>query len=121
MRNLLMVIVTAGILFGTVFLRNGQISQNAIIFVGIIVLIMLIYVLIASKLYPVHSTMFCISICGFSLLLFVPCLVALTELKEPLESATFIQFLLTFIIAPIIYIGSVILAYRRYFIIKIER
>ncbi|MBW8351583.1 hypothetical protein K0H71_19385 [Bacillus sp. IITD106] len=118
MKNLLMLIVTASILFGTVFLSNGFISQNAFLFVGIILLIMLISVLIVSKLYPEHKTKLCISICGFILILFVPCFAALTDLNEPLEGAAFNQFLSMFILIPILFIGATILAYRRYFMIE---
>ncbi|MCR2822284.1 hypothetical protein [Lederbergia panacisoli] len=118
MKNVLMLIVTACLLFGTVFLTNGTISQNAVLFVGVILVIMLTSVLIVSKLYPNHKTKICLSICAFILLLFVSCLAALTDLKEPLENAAFRQFLLMFILIPIIFIGSVVLAYRRYFIIE---
>ncbi|MDQ0271692.1 hypothetical protein [Cytobacillus purgationiresistens] len=116
MKNLLMIIVTALILFGTVFLRNGLISLNTVLFVGIIIMIVILFVFIVSKIYPDHVVMMGLSICGFTLLLFVPCLATLSDLTEPLNSAAFNRYLLTFMIVPVLWIGAVILAYRRSFI-----
>ncbi|MBS4219954.1 hypothetical protein KHA96_16705 [Bacillus sp. FJAT-49711] len=116
MKNILLLIISACILLGTVFLTNGQFSQNALLFVGIISLIMLVSVLIVSKLYPDHKTKLTLSICAFVLLLFVPSLAALTDINESLENAAFKHFLIMFILLPVIFIGSVVLAYRQYFI-----
>lgn len=116
--NILMLIVTACILLGTVFLVNSGLSANALLFVGIILIIMLLAILIVSKLYPHHKTKLCLAICVMILFLFVPCLTTLKNLQEPLDSARFNHFLMMFILIPILFIGSVILAYRHYFIRK---
>lgn len=116
MKNIIMIIFTALILFGTIFLRIG-IIPHAILFVSIILLITIISISIVSKMYPEHRTKLGLFICGFILLLFVPPL-TVTQLAEPVSSATFNRYLATFIIAPIICVGTSILAYRHYFIIK---
>ena len=116
MKNMLMIIFTAAILFGTIFLRIGLIP-HALLFGGIILFITTTSIFIASKIYPEHKAMLGLCICGFILLLFVPSL-AVTDLAEPLNGAAFNRTLTTFIIAPIICVGTTILAYRHYFIIN---
>ncbi|GIN74775.1 hypothetical protein J14TS2_52500 [Bacillus sp. J14TS2] len=114
--NFFIFIITACILLGTLFLVNGGLSQEALLFVGIILIIMLAAILAVSKLYPAHKIWLCLGICVIILILFVPCFTTLNNLQAPLESAVFKQFLLMFVLIPILFIGSVILAYRHYFI-----
>lgn len=114
--NLLMFIISAFILSGTVFLVNGSLPQNALLLVGIILLIMLLAILTTSKLYPNHQIRLCFGICGIILILFTPCLTTLNNLQAPLDSTRFIHFLEIFILIPILFIGAVILGYRHYFI-----
>lgn len=116
MQNLLIIIFTAFILFGTVFLRIGLIPHT-LLFVGIINFISITAILIVSKVYPKHKTMLSLCISGFIILLFMPSL-TVTELAEPLSSASFNRYLATFIIAPIICVCTSILAYRHYFIVN---
>lgn len=118
MKNLLLFIVTTLILFGTSILSNGNLSQNALIFIGIILGITLIGLIIVSKKYPSHQLMLSLSICGFVLLLFVPCFATLSKLGEPLNTNDFTRYVLTFFIVTIILISTVILSYRHYFIVS---
>ncbi|KRG16954.1 hypothetical protein ACA29_01845 [Lederbergia galactosidilytica] len=99
--NLLMFIISAFILSGTVFLVNGSLPQNALLLVGIILLIMLLAILTTSKLYPNHQIRLCFGICGIILILFIPCLTTLNNLQAPLDSTRFIHFLEIFILIPI--------------------
>lgn len=114
--NFFVFIITACILLGTLFLVNGGLSQDALLFVGIILIIMLVAILTVSKLYPAHKIKLSLGICAIILVLFVPCFTTLNDLQALLEPAVFKQFLLMFILIPILFIGSVILAYRHYFI-----
>ncbi|KIL49521.1 hypothetical protein [Jeotgalibacillus soli] len=52
-------------------------------------------------MYPAHEEKLGLSICGFILFLFVPCL-ATAELANPLDNAAFNRYLAMFIVASIL-------------------
>lgn len=118
MKNILLILVTGLLLFATVYFRNGHITQQALLLIGLLVVITSISIVIVSKMYPAYSLILCSSICGFVLILFVPCLATFPELATPLSSSDFNRSLVIFIFTPLILICTVIFSYRHYFIVE---
>lgn len=116
MKNLFLFIVTAIILLSTAYYaQKGVLSQNALLFVGIVLVVTLIAVLIVSMKYANHSSMLGLAICGFILVLHVPVFYTLEKLAEVTDV---MHFVITLSIASIIWVGTVILSYRHYFIVE---
>lgn len=115
MKNLFLLIVTAIIILSTVYYsQKGVLSKNALLFVGIVLVVTLIAVLIVSIKYADHSSILGIAICGFILALHVPVFYTLEKLAEVTDV---MHYVITLSIASIIWVGTVILSYRHYFIV----
>ena len=116
--SILCLIGTSVALLGSYVAIQGSISQNAFILIGVVVGITVIGVLVASIRYPKHRGPLTLFICGFILLLFIPVFVALGDLASPLATKDFSRYILTLSSATVILIGTAVLSYRHYYIVK---
>ena len=107
------------ILGGAPFVSNQEVPSVVFLFIGLIlVMTIAILVFIHYKFADEHRTLLTISVCFFIAVVFVPCLAIFNLYSESITDWTFIRYLAVFILAPIIWGGSVILSYRYYFIAK---
>ena len=107
------------ILGGAPFVSNQEVPSVVFLFIGLLLLmIVAILIFIHTKFADEHRTLLTISVCFFIAVVFAPCLVVFNLYGESITDWMFIRYLAVFILAPIIWGGSVILSYRYYFIAK---
>ncbi|MEK4229040.1 hypothetical protein [Solibacillus sp. FSL H8-0538] len=119
MKNLIHMIITAAILVFIYYVTHGQLDLNVLLFIAIIMLILIVSSVLATKMHPQHAEKLGLIISFSIIVLFGPCFAvygALGDLAEPLTSEVFMRCILMFSIAPIIWLAAVILSYRHYFI-----
>ena len=119
MKYVIGILFMALVLGGSPFLSNQEVPSVTFLFIGLILLMtIVILAFIHYKFADEHRTLLTISVCFFITIVFIPCLAIFNLYSESITDWAFVRYLAVFILAPIIWSGSVILSYRYYFVAK---
>ena len=107
------------ILGGAPFVSHQEVPSSVFLFIGLLLLMTVaILIFIHYKFADGHRTLLTISVCFFITVVFAPCSAVFNFYSESITDWMFVRYIAVFILAPIIWGGSVILSYRYYFITK---
>lgn len=119
MKYVIGILFMALILGGSPFLSNQEVPSVVFLFIGLILLMTIaILVFIHNKFSDEHRALLTISVCFFIAVVFVPCLAVFNFYSESIIDWMFVRYIAVFILAPVVWGGSVILSYRYYFVVK---
>lgn len=117
MRNLLSVFIVGALLLAVSWYANELVLEaNSLLFVGILTGVTLLVSLFCVLKFKQHKSILVQVVCLYTLLLFTPIFSALAEMDIKLHAATATRYYCVFFLAPLILNGSVVQAYRHYFI-----